>query len=59
MTDSTSVKHFVQVEKPAGKFLSIAYSTLKEAQHQALSLERAGYKIHGIVPTSLPKPNAA
>ena len=57
MPNSTSVKHFVRIEKPAGKFLSIAYSTLKKAQHQAVALERAGYKIHGITPTGLPKPN--
>jgi hypothetical protein len=57
MVTSTSSKHFVRVEKPAGKTLSIAYSTLKEAQHQAIALERDGYKILEIGSTSLPKPN--
>jgi hypothetical protein len=58
MSNSTSSKHSVQVENPLGRTLSVAYSTLKEAQDQAVALERAGYKILGISPSSLPKPNA-
>ena len=50
-------KHMVWVEKPPGKRISVTYSTLKEAQHQAVMLERDGYAIIEIVPTSLPKPN--
>jgi hypothetical protein len=57
MTNSTSGKHMVWVEKPIGTRVGIAYSTLKEAQDQTVSLERDGYKIIEIVPTSLPKPN--
>ena len=59
MTTSTSTKHMVLIEKPIGTRISIAYSTLKEAQHQSLALERDGYKIIEIVEASLPKPNAA
>ena len=57
MATSTSSKHMVWVEKPPGTRLGIAYSTLKEAQHQSLALERDGYKIIEIVATTLPKPN--
>jgi hypothetical protein len=57
MTQSTSGKHMVWAEKPVGKRVGIAYSTLKEAQDQALALGRDGYKIIEIVPTTLPKPN--
>lgn len=49
----------VRVEKPGGTRMGIAYSTLKEARHQSLALERAGYTIIEIVPTTLPKPNSA
>jgi hypothetical protein len=47
----------VWVEKPIGKRIGVAYSTLKEARHQSLALESAGYKIIEIVATDLPKPN--
>jgi len=50
-------KHMVWVEKPVGKRIGITYSTLKEAEHEAINLERNGYTIIEIVPTSLPKPN--
>ena len=59
MINSTSNKHMVWVEKPIGTRIGVAYSTLKEAQHQSLALERDGYKIIEIVETGLPKPNAA
>jgi len=36
----------------------MTYSTLKEAEGQAASLERSGYTVIEIVQTSLPKPNA-
>lgn len=52
-------KHMVWVEKPAGKRISVTYSTLKEAEDQAVALERMGYTVIEIVPTSLPKPNLA
>lgn len=57
MTASTNDKHMVQVEGPNGLRLGIGYSTLKEARHQSLALERAGYKILEIVAVALPKPN--
>lgn len=50
-------KHMVRVDNPAGRRMGITYSTLKEAQIQAASLERSGYTIIEIVPDSLPKPN--
>lgn len=57
MTNSTSNKHMVWVEKPIGNRIGIGYSTLKEAQHQSLALERDGYKVIEITAASLPKPN--
>ena len=57
MTTSTSTKHMVWVEKPIGTRIGVAYSTLKEAQHQSLALERDGYKVIEIVEATLPKPN--
>jgi len=57
MTATAIGKHMVWVEKPKGRRIGIAYSTLKEAQLQAVSLERDGYTVIEIVPTSLPKPN--
>ena len=57
MANTTSDKHMVRIESPTGLQLSIAYSTLKEAQHQSPALERQGYKILGIVSVPLPKPN--
>ena len=50
-------KHMVWVQNPTGRRIGITYGTLKEAQAQAVSLERSGYTIIEIVPTSLPKPN--
>lgn len=58
MTTSTSTKHMVWVEKPIGTRIGVAYSTLKEAQHQSLALERDGYKVIEIVEATLPKPNS-
>jgi hypothetical protein len=59
MTNSTSSKHLVSCEMPGtGRRIGVAYSTLKEAELQALSLARDGYKILGIEPLELPKPNA-
>lgn len=57
MTNDIVGKHMVWVTNPTGRRMSITYSTLKEAKVQALSLERSGYTIIEIVPTSLPKPN--
>jgi len=57
MSNSTSTKHMVWIEKPIGTRIGVAYSTLKEAQHQTIALERHGYKIISIVETALPKPN--
>jgi len=50
-------KHMVWVEKPVGTRLGITYSTLKEAELEAIKLERNGYTIIEIVPTTLPRPN--
>lgn len=59
MANDPSGKHLVWAEMPVtGKRIGIAYSTMKEAQSQAVSLKRDGYKILEIVPTTLPKPNA-
>jgi hypothetical protein len=58
MATSTSTKHMVWVEKPIGTRIGVAYSTLKEAQHQSLALERDGYKVIEIVEATLPKPNS-
>lgn len=58
MTTAAIGKHMVWVEKPkGGRRIGIGYSTLKEAQLQAVSLERDGYSVIEILPTSLPKPN--
>jgi hypothetical protein len=58
MTNSTSSKHLVSFEMPGtGKRIGVAYSTLKEAELQVISLTRDGYKILGIEPMELPKPN--
>ena len=56
MTTSTITKHMLSVEKPIGTRIGVAYSTLKEAQHQTIALERDGYKIIEIVEATLPKP---
>jgi hypothetical protein len=51
-------KHAVLVDSPTGRRISMTYSTLKEAEGQAASLERSGYTVIEIVQTTLPKPNA-
>jgi hypothetical protein len=53
-------KHMVWTKNPTtGNRIGFGYSTLKEAQGQAIALERAGYEILEILPTSLPVPNRA
>ena len=52
-------KHMVWTEHPTTKLqIGIGYSSLKEAEHEAVKLEHAGYKILRITPTTLPKPNS-
>lgn len=51
-------KHMVWTKNPTtGNRIGFGYSTLKEAREQAIALERAGYEILEILPTSLPVPN--
>lgn len=49
----------VWTEHPATKaHIGIGYSSLAEAEHEAVKLGEAGYKILRITPTTLPKPNS-
>jgi hypothetical protein len=58
MTNDTIGKHMVWTERPGSKEqLGMGYSTLAEAEVQAVVLKNAGYTILRIVPMSLPKPN--
>lgn len=59
MTKAVFGKHMVWTEHPTTKAqLGIGYSSLAEAEHEAIELEQAGYKILRISPTTLPKPNS-
>lgn len=59
MTNTTFGKHMVWTVDPRTKNeIGIAYSSLAEAEAEAIKLEHVGYKILRIVPTSLPKPNS-
>ena len=52
-------KHMVWTEHPTTKNqIGIGYSSLTEAEAEAVKLEQQGYKILRISPTTLPKPNA-
>ena len=58
MTEEVFGKHMVWTEHPTTKLqLGIGYSSFKEAQHESVKLEQAGYKILKITPTTLPIPN--
>lgn len=51
-------KHMVWTEHQTTKQqLGIGYSSFKEAQHESVKLEQAGYKILKITPMELPIPN--
>jgi hypothetical protein len=53
-------KHMVWTVDPRTKSeIGIGYSSLVEAQAEAIKLEQVGYKILRISPTTLPKPNSA
>jgi hypothetical protein len=59
MTTEAFGKHMVWTEHPATKaHIGIGYSSLAEAEHEAVKLEHQGYKILRITPTTLPKPNS-
>jgi hypothetical protein len=58
MANDTVGKHMVWTQNPTnGNRMGFGYSTLKEAQVQAIVLENQGYKILEILPTKLPVPN--
>jgi hypothetical protein len=59
MTKDVFGKHMVWTEHPTTKNqIGIGYSSLTEAEAEAVKLEQAGYKILRISPTTLPKPNS-
>jgi len=52
-------KHMVWTVDPRTKSeIGIGYSSLVEAQAEAVKLEQVGYTILRISPTTLPKPNS-
>ena len=52
-------KHMVWTVDPRTKNeIGIGYSSLAEAEAEAVKLAEVGYKILRITPTTLPKPNA-
>ncbi|MGD9879615.1 MAG: hypothetical protein AB7F22_10805 [Reyranella sp.] len=52
-------KHMVWTVAPGGTAeVGLGYSSLAEAQAEAVKLGERGYKILRIVPTALPKPNS-
>jgi hypothetical protein len=59
MANEVFGKHMVWTVDPRTQAeIGIGYSTLAEAQAEAVKLENVGYKILRITPTSLPKPNS-
>jgi hypothetical protein len=55
MTNEVFGKHMVWTEHPTTKLqLGIGYSSFKEAVHESVKLEQAGYKILKITPTTFP-----
>lgn len=59
MANEVFGKHMVWTIDPRTQTeIGIGYSTLAEAQAEAVKLENVGYKILRITPTSLPKPNS-
>lgn len=59
MANEVFGKHMVWTVDPrTNAEIGIGYSSLTEAQAEAVKLENVGYKILRITPTSLPKPNS-
>ncbi len=59
MSNEAFGKHMVWTVDPRTQSeIGIGYSSLAEAQAEAVKLEQVGYKILRISPTSLPKPNS-
>lgn len=59
MTKEVFGKHMVWTVDPrTNAEIGIGYSSLTEAQAEAVKLENVGYKILRITPTTLPKPNS-
>jgi tryptophan synthase alpha subunit len=51
-------KQIVRIESPTtGARVDFGYPALEEAKSWVIALDRAGYEILEIVPTSLPTPN--
>ncbi len=58
-TEPAFGKHMVWTVDPRTQSeIGIGYSSLVEAQAEAVKLEQVGYKILRITPTTLPKPNS-
>jgi hypothetical protein len=59
MAKDTFGKHMVWTLNPRTQIeIGIGYSSLTEAEAEAVKLEQGGYKILRITPTTLPKPNS-
>jgi len=59
MTQRAFGKHMVWTVAPgATTEIGLGYSTLVEAEAEAVNLGQRGYKVLRIVPTTLPKPNS-
>jgi len=59
MTKEVFGKHMVWTLNPRTQAeIGIGYSSLAEAEAEAVKLEQGGYKILRITPTTLPKPNS-
>jgi hypothetical protein len=59
MAKDTFGKHMVWTLNPRTQMeIGIGYSSLTEAEAEAVKLEQGGYKILRITPTTLPKPNS-
>lgn len=58
MANETYGKHMVWMIDPrTNNEIGIGYSTLAEAEAEAVKLADVGYKVLRIAPTALPKPN--
>ena len=59
MASDTFGKHMVWTVDPrTNNEIGIGYSTLAEAEAEAVKLADVGYKVLRIAPTALPKPNS-
>ena len=59
MTQKALGKHVVWTVAPgASTEIGLGYSSLVEAEAEAVKLSQRGYKVLRIVPTTLPKPNS-